>query len=144
MASQVPPKPKMKVYGGKPPRPPRGSGRNSGGRGGWWQRRPRWVKITVGAVATLLVLVLAVGAAAAWYLNGVYDTITKLNPVDKQASKKLVPLIPTANAPISVLVVGSDHRGKTVSGENGLSDTLMLLRIDPKHHAAALLSIPRD
>ena len=143
MASQVPPKPNMKVYGGSPPKPPRGKP-GGGGRGGWWRRRPRWVKITVGIVSALLVVVIAVGAATAWYLNGIYDKITALSPVDKKASKALVPTIPTSNAPITVLIVGSDHRGKTVTGQFGLSDTLMLLRIDPKHHAAALFSIPRD
>ena len=143
MASQVPPKPKMKVYGGKPPRPPRGPG-GDGRRGGWWRRRPRWVKITLGVLGVMLLLVVAAGAATAWYLNGIIDKVTALNPNDKQASRGLVEMIPTSDAPISVLLVGSDHRGKAVNGQFGLSDTLMLLRIDPKHHMAALLSIPRD
>ncbi len=56
----------------------------------------------------------------------------------------LVQMIPTSDAPISLLLVGSDHRGKAVNGQFGLSDTLMLMRIDPKHHMAALFSIPRD
>ncbi len=71
MASEVPPKPKMVVYGGKPPGPPRGPAKTKGG-GGWWRRRPRWLKITLSVFAVLLVLSITVAAAGAWYLNGVY------------------------------------------------------------------------
>jgi LCP family protein required for cell wall assembly len=98
----------------------------------------------MGVAGTLLVLIVTAAAVGAWYVNGIYSQVTKLSSNDKSASKKLVPLIPTSDAPISVLVVGSDHRGKSVAGQYGLSDTLMLIRIDPKHHSAALLSIPRD
>ncbi|HEY8172323.1 MAG TPA: LCP family protein [Dehalococcoidia bacterium] len=44
--------------------------------------------------------------------------------------------------PFTVLVIGLDRR----PSETGASraDTVLLLRIDPKHHKAAFLSIPRD
>jgi LCP family protein required for cell wall assembly len=41
-------------------------------------------------------------------------------------------------------MIGSDHRSDGATGKNGLSDTLMLARLDPKHHVISLLSIPRD
>ncbi|MEY2566288.1 MAG: hypothetical protein QOE35_817 [Actinomycetota bacterium] len=56
-----------------------------------------------------------------------------------------------AGAAMNVLVVGSDSRQAvadeaasfgTVAGQR--SDTMMVLRIDPKHGRAAMLSIPRD
>ncbi|MDQ6726359.1 MAG: LCP family protein, partial [Actinomycetota bacterium] len=57
---------------------------------------------------------------------------------------------------MNVLLVGSDSRantsgaladaaGKAVEGDRaGLSDTMMVLHIDPKQGQAAVLSIPRD
>jgi LCP family protein required for cell wall assembly len=46
------------------------------------------------------------------------------------------------NRPFTVLVIGLDRR----PAEEGPSrtDTILLLRIDPRHHKAAFLSIPRD
>jgi LCP family protein required for cell wall assembly len=41
-------------------------------------------------------------------------------------------------------MIGSDHRSDGATGKNGLSDTLMLARLDPQHHVISLLSIPRD
>lgn len=61
-----------------------------------------------------------------------------------------------ANTPMNVLLVGSDSRanttgdladeaGKAVEGDRpGLSDTMMILHIDPNQGQAAILSIPRD
>ena len=143
MASEVPPKPKMVVYGGTPPGPPRGP-KKTRSRGGWWKRRPRWLKITAGVIGAVLLVAVAVGGYAAWKLDSVYNSVTKLSKNDKAASKLLAPTIPEAGSPITALLVGSDHRGKTVDGQYGLSDTLMLVRIDPKHHMASLFSIPRD
>ena len=57
---------------------------------------------------------------------------------------------------MNVLLVGSDSRanttgdladaaGKAVEGDRaGLSDTMMVLHIDPSQGQAAILSIPRD
>jgi LCP family protein required for cell wall assembly len=61
-----------------------------------------------------------------------------------------------ANSPMNVLLVGSDSRanttgdlaqeaGKAVEGDRaGLSDTMMIVHIDPNQGQAAILSIPRD
>jgi LCP family protein required for cell wall assembly len=42
------------------------------------------------------------------------------------------------------MILGSDKRNNEISGKFGLSDTTMLLRLDPDRNAIALLSIPRD
>lgn len=42
--------------------------------------------------------------------------------------------------PVTFLILGSDSRG----GDQGRSDTLMMLRINPAKKTAVLLSIPRD
>src|SRR5262249_52146510 len=44
----------------------------------------------------------------------------------------------------TILILGSDKRNNEISGKYGLSDTTMLLRLDPDRHAIALLSLPRD
>jgi LCP family protein required for cell wall assembly len=129
----------MSVYGGeppKPPKPPRSRGRR--------RRLPRWARYTLSAVGLLLVVVLAAGGYELWYLNSVYNKVTKLTGVDIKASHKLAPNIPTSSQPITALLIGSDHRSDGATGMNGLSDTLMLARMDPTHHMVSLLSIPRD
>ena len=61
-----------------------------------------------------------------------------------------------AGTPMNVLLVGSDSRantsgdladeaGKAIEGDRaGLSDTMMIVHIDPNQGQAAILSIPRD
>jgi polyisoprenyl-teichoic acid--peptidoglycan teichoic acid transferase len=127
----------MSVYGGEPPNPPR---RRRGRR----RRVPRWARYTLSVLGLLLVVVLAAGGYELWYLNQVYNKVTKLTGFDIKASHKLAANIPTSSQPITALLIGSDHRSDGATGKNGLSDTLMLARMDPKHHMVSLLSIPRD
>ena len=60
----------MVVYG-PPPKRPRGS--RSGKH-----RLPRWARWTLAVLGVLLVVVLAAGGYELWYLNGVYNRVTKL------------------------------------------------------------------
>ena len=125
----------MVIYGGKPPRRPRG-GRLLG-------RLPRWAKWTLGIIgAILIVLIVALG----YEYNKVRTDIgrmTVLAPSDHKTSSELGS-VPGASQPINALIIGSDHRADGATGKNGLSDTLMLARMDPQHHMVSLLSIPRD
>lgn len=125
----------MVIYGGKPPKRPRG-GRLLG-------RLPRWARWTLGVVgAILLLLIVGVG----YEFNKVRSDIgrmTVLTGGDKKASGELGS-IPGASQPVTALIIGSDHRADGATGKNGLSDTLMLVRMDPQHHMVSLLSIPRD
>ena len=50
---------------------------------------------------------------------------------------------PEPGKPQTLLLVGSDHRYGD-PGKDARSDTLMLLRIDPRQRATTVLSIPRD
>lgn len=45
--------------------------------------------------------------------------------------------------PVTVLVLGLDRR-PSEQGEQARSDSIMILRFDPKHRTSAVLSIPRD
>ena len=125
----------MSIYGGTPPKRPRG--------GRFFGRLPRWAKWTLGIVGGILV-VLAVGVG--YEVNKVradLGRMTVLGVGDRKTSSELG-AVPGASAPITALIIGSDHRANGATGANGLSDTLMLARMDPVHHIVSLLSIPRD
>jgi len=121
----------MTVYGGgTPPRKPR-------------RRRRRWVRIALWATGTLLLVVAAVIAAGFYMFYGDYARITS-PPHDLQvAVPEIAPTLPQANAPAIALVIGSDHR-YTDGSAPARSDTLMLVRVDPRTHLISLLSLPRD
>ena len=52
--------------------------------------------------------------------------------------------IPKANEPAIALVIGYDHRAGVEANRPSLSDTLMLIRADPRTKSISLLSFPRD
>src|SRR3954469_11967541 len=56
--------------------------------------------------------------------------------------------IPKPGGPRTLLVLGSDHRSKksidAKLGQKPLSDTIVLVRLDPKRKRVAVLSLPRD
>jgi LCP family protein required for cell wall assembly len=121
----------MTVYGGgSPPRRPR-------------RRRRRWVRIALWSAGTLLVVIIAAAAALFYTFYGDYNKITSPPPSFVHAEQSIDPLLPEANAPAIALVIGSDHR-YTDGSAPARSDTLMLVRIDPRTHLISLLSLPRD
>lgn len=71
------------------------------------------------------------------------DTLEKAAPdtADAKAARKVTaPVLPDQSA-VNVLLIGSDVRdGET----NGRSDTLLLVRMDPRNQFISMLSIPRD
>src|SRR3954447_6687979 len=135
MATQTPPtpppsraRPKMTVYGaGRPPRKP---------------KRRRWVRIALWSFASVFLVLLAGAGAIAYWLYGDYTRITS-NSADVKKATQSLDLLPQADAPVTALVIGSDHRYSDGSSP-ARSDTFMLVRIDPKHHLVSLLSFPRD
>jgi LCP family protein required for cell wall assembly len=96
----------------------------------------------------LAVAVIGAGAAGGLYLYG-HETLAAVSTHTrqlKQADQGLTG-IPSPSAPAIALVAGYDVRG-TSKGANPYagsnSDTLMLLRADPKTNTLSLLSFPRD
>jgi LCP family protein required for cell wall assembly len=128
----------MVIYGSGPPQKPPRRGRRRR------HRLPRWARYTLTVLGLLVLVVLAAGGYELWYLNTIYNKVTRLHGSDTTASKHLARQIPTSSQPITALMIGSDHRSDGATGKNGLSDTLMLARLDPKHQVISLLSIPRD
>jgi LCP family protein required for cell wall assembly len=96
----------------------------------------------------VLGLVTATGAGAFyWYLRDAVDQITAAKTPDEvgAAGSLVDPSIntsaPSAKRPVIFLLIGQDRR----PGEaRGRSDTLMLVRIDPKTKIVSMLSFPRD
>ena len=126
--------------GGPPRRPPRTLYDTSGRK----RKRPMWLRIVLWTMGSLLALVLVVAAVVGWWAHGLVDKIQNLDPNVKQAQKALT--LPVASQPSIALVIGSDYRastdGKTLAGSR--SDTLMLIRMDPRTKYISMLSLPRD
>ncbi len=95
------------------------------------------------SAGTLLVVIVAAAAALFYTFYGDYSKITSPPHDFVVAEKNIDPLLPEANAPAIALVIGSDHR-YTDGSAPARSDTLMLVRIDPRTHLISLLSLPRD
>jgi len=113
--------------------------RRSGHRRLWW---------ALGALGSLLVLVVAGTAGYAWYLNGEIHRLDVKGLVD----------VPTTGADAgteNILLVGSTDRcaltvqnaayGLCSNGVTGVnSDVVMILHLDPSKRSLSILSIPRD
>ncbi len=109
------------------------------------KRRSRWAlagRFVLGLIALLLLLALGgTGGAYLYYHESVVQVSAHSKDV-KLAQKRLD--LPKPNQPAIALVVGYDHRHGDV--DRGRSDTLMLLRADPRPgvDSISMLSIPRD
>ncbi|HKU57808.1 MAG TPA: LCP family protein [Gaiellaceae bacterium] len=95
----------------------------------------------------LAAAVIGSGAAGGFYLYG-HETLNSIQEKSPQL-KHVSNLLPYAKPgqPAIALVAGYDVRGKSTganpyAGSN--SDTLMLLRADPRNNTLSLLSFPRD
>ncbi len=104
------------------------------------KRRRRWPWLVGGIGALVVVVALGVAGYGYWYVQ---DTVTAMthtsNKKQQEAQDGLA--IATANQPITALIIGEDHRpGESVSR----SDTMMLVRLDPRTKSISMLSFPRD
>lgn len=117
-------------------------------------KRPRWRRVVL-AVALVLVVLLA-GAAIALFsaYNRLDDNLTKRDwtsqiPEEQRPSKR-TPRGPegsgSSEAPINILVLGSDDRGTTAAAarRGSRSDTTILLHLSGDRRRAYGVSIPRD
>jgi LCP family protein required for cell wall assembly len=114
--------------GGRPPRTP--------GR----RRRRRIVLLTL-----LGLIVLVVVWAVASYLSfrgGVSDANARLDPAARTALDEQSGLL--LSHPTTILLLGTDHAAAKDRETDEHSDSIMLVRVDPKRHRLVYLSIPRD
>ena len=103
---------------------------------------PRWLRSLRLVVLVLVISAsLTAGAAASW-LQKTAAQVVHNDPAEvRSASKQLSPVLPSQ--PLNVLIIGSDRRfGQPSVGAR--SDTLMVVRLDPKTKSISMLSVPRD
>jgi LCP family protein required for cell wall assembly len=127
-----------------------GSGAGGGGGGGRSpmtlyssepaKRRRRWPWV-VGSIGALTVIAaLAVVGYGYWYVQDTVTAITKSSDKQQQEAQDGL-AVATVNEPITALVIGEDRR----PGQGpGRSDTMMLMRVDPRTKTISMLSFPRD
>ena len=105
-------------------------------------RAPRWMRALRLFVLAITVCIAFAGGAATSWLQHTAAQVAHNNPVEvRAASKQLVPALPSH--PVNILVIGSDRRlGQPDVGAR--SDTLIVVRLDPKAKTISMLSVPRD
>ncbi len=105
---------------------------------------------TLGTIRRLLLwlllgaLMAATGAAGGVYLffHQSVAAVVAHTPDVELAQKRLDVALP--GEPATALVIGYDHRADEAKSTPSRSDTIMLIRADPRSKAISLLSFPRD
>jgi polyisoprenyl-teichoic acid--peptidoglycan teichoic acid transferase len=122
-----------------PPTPAVAGGPPAPGEGEPTPRRPRlWWRFLLGS---FLVVASCASATTAAGLLRITDIVNDIRPIPGVADK-LAEV--DGGAPQTFLILGSDRREATAGETRGLSDTTILLRIDPDQNVIAVLNIPRD
>ncbi len=101
------------------------------------KRKHLWLRFLVGSILIVATMAGATAASALYFLGNVADKLGGIEGVQRQ----LLP--PQTGEPENILILGSDKRASE-PGTKGLSDTTILLRLDPDSNSIALMSIPRD
>jgi polyisoprenyl-teichoic acid--peptidoglycan teichoic acid transferase len=102
---------------------------------------PIWLRFLTASFVIIASVAGATSASLILYLSDIANALRD-NSIG-QAVKDELAKVPDSGAQ-TILILGSDKRNKEISGKYGLSDTTMLLRLDPDRGAIALLSLPRD
>ena len=102
---------------------------------------PVWLRFLTASFVIVASVAAATSASLILYLSDIADAL-KDHTISQDVKNVLDP-IPDSGAE-TIMILGSDKRNQEISGKFGLSDTTMLLRLDPDRNAIALLSLPRD
>lgn len=112
-------------------------------------QKRKWARRTVAGVSLFLVLAIVAGVGIVGY--GIFR-FSQINKEDLNLTKV------ASSAPQNYLIVGSDSRealqksdpnynafnGRNEAPGGQRSDTIIILRVDPKNHAVDMVSLPRD
>jgi LCP family protein required for cell wall assembly len=102
----------------------------------------------VGAVfgwILVIVLVTIGGLAGGLWLWGEQSLAdTRPQTKEEKAAEKILDAVPPADEAAVAIVIGYDWRKKEWKKEESRSDTIMLIRADPKAKTISMLSFPRD
>ncbi len=106
---------------------------------------PAWVRVLKWTVLVIVVAAATTLGMGVGYLQSTLAQVasTKGDKVTVKKVKKVLTVTRTAHEPVNILVLGSDRR-KGIAGDKGRSDSIMLIRIDPRTKSISMLSIPRD
>lgn len=113
---------------GQPPRPPRPR-----------KRRKKWRWI----VAILLLLAIVGGVMMSMVLSNVKTSVDKMYRSAKVTKARDVQQVLKKGEPFSILVLGTDT-GALDRDRTGLTDSMMLITVNPKTKTTTMMSIPRD
>jgi LCP family protein required for cell wall assembly len=106
-------------------------------------RRPPWRRIILLGLLVLVLLFVAWAVASYFsFSSGVSDANKRLDPRAKAALAKQNGLLLSHAS--NILVLGTDNAPIAQRAGDRHSDSIMLVRSDPKNHRIAYLSIPRD
>jgi polyisoprenyl-teichoic acid--peptidoglycan teichoic acid transferase len=110
------------------------------------EKRGIWKRYIVGA---LLIVAAAATATSVAAFNVVNEVVTVFRHGAHITGLEKVLAQADSGAPQTILLIGSDQRAKgsndaKINGTGARSDTMMLVRLDPRKRATALMSLPRD
>jgi LCP family protein required for cell wall assembly len=99
-----------------------------------------WLRFLTASLVIVASIAGATSASLILYLSDIANALKHGNTLNG-----VVPFLKTpGSGPQTIMILGSDKRNNEISGKYGLSDTTMLLRLDPDQNAISLLSLPRD
>lgn len=104
------------------------------------RRRRRWISVIGWSLWALMALVVSILAGGYIYLDDTLQAAAPNTPQAKAARAATKPVLP--GQPTNVLLIGSDTRPS--EGDPGRSDSLILVRMDPRRDFISMLSFPRD
>ncbi|MSO95006.1 MAG: LytR family transcriptional regulator [Thermoleophilia bacterium] len=108
------------------------------------RRTRRSLALTILGWAAVVVAVSASGVAGGAYLY-LHQSVAAVAPRSQDVKVTARRLdLPVAGQPATALVIGYDRRASEGKNAPSRSDTLMLLRANPKSETISLLSFPRD
>jgi polyisoprenyl-teichoic acid--peptidoglycan teichoic acid transferase len=110
---------------------------------GWRPGFPLWLRFITASLAIVVSIAAATAASLIVYLEDIAEALEDQTGELAKADKFLTQV--DGGDPQTIMILGSDKRPEDKkSSFKGLSDTTMLLRLDPDRNALALFSLPRD
>ncbi|HSS05074.1 MAG TPA: LCP family protein [Solirubrobacterales bacterium] len=105
------------------------------------KRKRYWWRFTLASVVIVAVTAGATSSSILLYIGSIADALSHNNKLQNKVERVLAQT--HGGEPENILIIGSDKRASEPE-DPGRSDTTLLLRLDPKKNAIALMSIPRD
>jgi polyisoprenyl-teichoic acid--peptidoglycan teichoic acid transferase len=100
-----------------------------------------WLRFLVASLLIVISTAAATSIDVLDYLGGIANALAhngRLSKVDRFLAHGY------SGGPQTILLIGSDRRPNSSTSKNGLSDTVLLVRLDPSQRTINMLSIPRD